>query len=133
MILPTAALSFRGMALVARMTRSSFLDVLEQDYIRTLRAYGLSEIIINFKYVLKNSFVPVATVIGLSFGGALTGTFLVETIFDWPGMGLFMTQSIRYNDYSAILGVTVITCFIYVIVNFLIDIFYAFLDPRIKF
>lgn len=132
MILPAVTLAYGSLAQVTRMTRSTMLDVLGQDYIRTARASGLSERTVIFGYALKNAIVPTLTIVGLSFGYMLAGTFLVELVFNYPGMGFYAVQAIRSIDYPAIMGVTILVATFYVIINLGIDVIQAFLDPRVK-
>lgn len=133
LILPTVTLSMRSLALVMRMVRSSLLDVLTQDFIRTARSMGFAERTVVLRYALKNAMLPVVTVITLEFGKLLGGTFLVETVFDWPGMGLYALQSITANDYSAILGVSMVLTVGYMLGNTAADILYARMDPRVRY
>jgi ABC-type dipeptide/oligopeptide/nickel transport system permease component len=131
-ILPAVTLAAYPMALIARMTRSTMLEVLSQDYIRTARAYGLKERFIVYVYALKNAIGPTLTVIGLTFAFAITGTFFVEIIFNWPGLGLFTVRSLLNLDYPAIMGITLFGAFMYVIINLIVDLLQAWVDPRIS-
>jgi peptide/nickel transport system permease protein len=131
-ILPAVALAAYPLALIARMTRSSMLEVLSLDYIRTARAYGLKERFIVYVYALKNAIGPTLTVIGLTFAFAITGTFFVEIIFNWPGLGLFTVRSLLNLDYPAIMGITLFGAFMYVIINLIVDLLQAWVDPRIS-
>ena len=132
MILPAIALATISMALIARMTRSSLLEVLGQDYIRTARAKGVIERRVVLRHGLRNAILPVVTVIGLTLGALLSGAVLTETIFGLTGIGLTITQSILGRDYPVIQAVTLITAILYVTVNLIVDVSYAFLDPRIR-
>jgi peptide/nickel transport system permease protein len=132
MILPAIALATISMALIARMTRSSLLEVLGQDYIRTARAKGVIERRVVLRHGLRNAILPVVTVIGLTLGALLSGAVLTETIFGLTGIGLTITQSILGRDYPVIQAVTLITAILYVTVNLVVDVSYAFLDPRIR-
>jgi peptide/nickel transport system permease protein len=132
LILPAIALGTIPMALIARMTRSSLLDVLGQDYIRTARAKGLQNRLVVFRHGLKNAMLPVVTVIGLSVGALLSGAVLTETIFGLTGVGRTVFESIIARDYIVIQGFTLIIAMIYVAVNLVVDISYGFLDPRIR-
>lgn len=132
LILPAFCLSYHSMGIILRMTRSSMLDVMNQDYIRTARAKGLSERNVIYKHTLRNALIPTTTVIGLAFGGLLGGAILTETIFSWPGMGKYMFDSISGRDFPAIMGCTLLIALIYIIANLIVDISYAFLDPRIR-
>lgn len=131
-ILPALTLAAYPLALIARMTRSTMLEVLSQDYIRTARAYGLKERFIVYVYALKNAIGPTLTVIGLTFAFAITGTFFVEIIFNWPGLGLFTVRSLLNLDYPAIMGITLFGAFMYVLVNLIVDLLQAWVDPRIS-
>jgi peptide/nickel transport system permease protein len=129
--LPAIALSTIPMAIVARMTRSSMLEVLRQDYIKTARAKGLSETKVVFKHALRNSLIPVVTVIGLQFGILLGGAILTETVFAWPGVGKWLYDGVMKRDYMVIQGGTMLVATIFVVVNTLVDVLYAFINPRI--
>ena len=107
------------------------LDVLSLDYVRTARAYGLSENLIAFKYALKNALGPTVAIIGLSFAYALTGSFFVEVIFNWPGLGLYTVHSLLSLDYPAIMGVTLLGAVAYIFFNFVVDLTQSVLDPRV--
>lgn len=130
-LLPAITLAAYPMALIARMTRSTMLEVLTQDYIRTARAYGIKERFIIYIYALKNAIGPTLTVIGLTFAFAITGTFFVEIIFNWPGLGLFTVRSLLNLDYPAIMGITLFGAVMYVTINLIVDLLQAWVDPRI--
>ena len=130
--LPAATLAAYPMGLIARMTRATMLEVLSQDYIRTARAYGVREWFITGVYSLKNALGPTLTVIGLSMAYALTGTFFVELIFNWPGLGIFTVHSLLKVDYPAIMGVTLFAAVGYVVINLIVDLLQAWIDPRIS-
>ncbi|BCB03700.1 dipeptide transport system permease protein DppB [Bacillus sp. KH172YL63] len=132
MVLPTLALATGPMAIIARLTRSSMLEVLTQDYIRTARAKGLSPMKIVVKHALKNALMPVVTVLGTLAAGILTGTFVIEQIFAIPGMGKYFVESINQRDYPVIMGTTVFYSAFLIVMLFLVDLTYGFLDPRIK-
>jgi peptide/nickel transport system permease protein len=132
MILPAIALGTIPMAIIARMTRSSLLEVLGQDYVRTARAKGLTERLVLFRHSLRNALLPVVTVIGLSLGALLSGAVLTETIFNLTGLGKTLVESILSRDYIVIQGATLFVAFMYVFVNLVVDISYAYLDPRIR-
>lgn len=132
MILPTLALATGPMAIIARLTRSSMLEVLTQDYIKTAKAKGLSPVKIVFKHALRNALLPVITVLGSLAASILTGTFVIEKIFAIPGMGKYFVESINTRDYPVIMGTTVFYSSILIIMLFLVDIAYGVLDPRIK-
>lgn len=131
-ILPTIALATGPMAIIARLIRSSMLDVLTQDYIRTARAKGLPPFLIIMKHALKNALLPVVTVLGTLAASILTGTFIIEKIFAIPGMGKYFVDSINMRDYPVIMGTTVFYSAILIVMLFLVDIAYGWLDPRIK-
>jgi peptide/nickel transport system permease protein len=133
LVLPSLALGSIPMAYVARMTRSSLLEVLSQDYIRTARAKGLRELAVILIHALKNAFLPIITVIGLLLGGLLGGAILTETIFSWPGMGRLVVDRVLARDYSAVQGGVLLIAFVFVLINLLVDISYAYLDPRIRY
>lgn len=133
LFLPALALGTIPMAIIARMTRSSMLEVLRQDYIRTERSKGLSEKIVIYKHALRNALIPVVTVIGLNFGLLLAGAILTETVFAWPGVGKYAVDAVRYRDYPAVQGVTMFFAIIFVFVNLIVDILYAYIDPRIHY
>ena len=132
LILPSLTLAAYPTGLIARMTRAAMLEVLGQDYIRTARAYGTKERIIIYLYALKNAISPTLTVVGLTFAFALTGTFFVEIIFNWPGLGLFTVRSLLNVDYPAIMGMTLFGAVGYVLINLLVDLLQAWVDPRIS-
>lgn len=130
--LPAIALSTIPMAIVARMTRSSMLEVLRQDYIKTARAKGLSEMKVVLKHALRNGLIPVVTVIGLQFGILLGGAILTETVFAWPGVGKWIYEGVVKRDYMVIQGGTMLVATAFVVVNTLVDILYAVINPRIS-
>jgi peptide/nickel transport system permease protein len=131
-ILPAIVLGARPAALIARMTRSSMLETLKQDYIRTARAKGLSPGVILVRHALKNAFLPVLTTAGVSFGYLLSGSFVVETIFTVPGVGFASIDALSKRDYTLIQGTTLVIAVAFVVVNLAIDLLYAMLDPRLK-
>jgi peptide/nickel transport system permease protein len=132
MIMPAFCLSYISLAEIARMTRSSMLEVMGQDYIRTARAKGLPENKVIYKHAFRNALIPTVTIIGLSFGGLLAGAVLTETIFNWPGLGSWAAESIVRIDTAAIIGFTIIVAIMYTIVNLVVDLMYAYLDPRVR-
>ena len=132
MILPALALGTIPMAIIARMTRSSLLDVLGLEYVRTARAKGLTERLVLFRHALRNALLPVVTVIGLSLGALLSGAVLTETIFGLTGLGRTITEAIEGRDYIVVQGLTLVTAIIYILVNLAVDVSYGFLDPRIR-
>ena len=131
-ILPAVTLSTIPMAIVARMTRSSMLDVLRQDYIKTAKAKGLSQSKVIFKHALRNALIPVVTTIGLQFGILLGGAILTETIFAWPGVGKWMYDAVSQRDYMVIQGGTLFIATIFVVINLVVDVLYAVINPRIS-
>jgi peptide/nickel transport system permease protein len=132
LILPSIVLGSYSAGIIARITRSSLLEVLGMDYIRTARAKGLSERFVILRHGLSNALIPVVTVIGLSYGTLLSGAVLTESIFAWPGLGRYMFRASTSQDFPAIMGVSMLIAAIYVGVNFVVDILYYFLDPRIR-
>lgn len=133
LILPAFTLSTIPLAILTRITRSAMLEVLSQDYIRTARAKGLPERWVIFKHALKNALLPVVTIIGLQFGTLLGGAILTETIFSWPGIGSWIYAGILNRDYPVVQGGVVFVAIAFVLINLLVDISYAFIDPRIKY
>lgn len=131
-IMPVIALAGYSMSFIARLSRSSVLDVIRQDYIRTAKAKGLSRNVVIYKHALKNALIPVVTYLGPLAAGILTGSFVVETIFGIPGLGREFVQNIANRDYMTIMGVTVFDSAILVALNFLVDLIYPLVDPRIK-
>ncbi len=133
LIMPAVAVGTIPMAIIARMTRSSLLEVLRQDYIRTARAKGLSERAVIFRHALKNAFLPVITIIGLQLGTLLVGAILTETIFSLPGMGRLIVDRILSRDYPVVQGAVLVFATVFVFINLLVDLSYAYLDPRIRY
>ncbi len=133
LILPSIALATIPMATVARVTRSSMLEVLRQDFIRTERAKGLSERLVIYRHAVRNAMIPVITVIGLNFGLLLAGALLTETVFSWPGIGKYVVKAVTMRDYPVVQGCVMFFAFIFVIVNLIADILYVLIDPRIKY
>jgi len=132
LLLPAITLGTGQAGLAARMTRSSMLEVVRQDYIRTARAKGLAEKTVIIKHALKNALIPIITVIGNQFGHALGGAVLTETIFAWPGVGRLMIEGIGKRDRPVVIGCVVMLCIMISIVNLAVDVLYAYIDPRIK-
>ncbi len=132
-IMPSLALAFNPMCYIARLMRSSMLDVLRQDYIKTSYAKGLTERKVLFKHALRNAILPVVTYLGPLAAGILTGGFVIEKIFTIPGMGKFFVESINNRDYPLIMGVTVFYSSILVLMNLVVDLLYGVIDPRIKY
>lgn len=131
-LLPAATLAFASLATITRMTRSSMLEVLRENYARAARSFGLPERTVIYKFCLRNALIPTLTVVGLSYGVALGGTFLVESIFNWPGLGRYMAEALVSFDYPSIVGVTLFYAVMYVIVNLIVDLLYAYIDPRVR-
>lgn len=131
-ILPAITLGTGSAATVVRMTRSSMLEVIRQDYISTARAKGISEKQVTRRHMLKNAMIPIVTAVGLQFGSLLGGAMLTETVFSWPGLGRLMVDSIGSKDIPMVLGATVFLAVMFSIVNLIVDLVYAFIDPRIK-
>ena len=132
-IMPWITLGYLNAALIARMTRSSMLDVLRQDYIRTARAKGLAERLVIYKHALKNAFNPILTVIGLAIMRLVAGSVVIETVFNVPGIGRLVVNSVSRRDYPMIQGALLITAMLIVLVNLGIDLLYAVFDPRIRY
>ena len=133
LILPAIALGTIPMAIIARTTRSSMLEVLRQDFIRTERAKGLSERKVIYKHAIRNAMVPVVTVIGLNFGLLLSGAILTETVFSWPGVGRLVVDSVFDRDYPLVIGCILVFALVFVIVNLITDLLYTYIDPRIHY
>ncbi len=133
LILPALALGFINSAIIARLTRASLLQVLNEDYIRTARAKGLSERPVLLRHALRNSLIPVITVLGPLFAALITGTFVIETVFGIPGMGRYFVSSVQSRDYPVIMGTILLYAFLLVAANMVVDILYAWVDPRIRF
>jgi len=131
-ILPALVLGFGTMAYTTRLTRSSMLEVLRQDYIRTARAKGLHERVVVYRHMIRNALIPVVTIIGPAMVGLVTGSFIIETMFGFPGMGRAYVQSISQRDYSMILGTTILYIFMLTIANLTVDLMYVIIDPRIR-
>jgi peptide/nickel transport system permease protein len=131
-IMPAVCLGFAIIAFISRMARSSMLNVLGEDYIKTARAKGLKEGSVVYRHALRNAILPVITVSGALYGQLLAGAILTETIFSWPGMGLYTVRSIMSLDFQPIMGFTIVIAFFYVIINLLVDILYVLFDPRIR-
>jgi peptide/nickel transport system permease protein/oligopeptide transport system permease protein len=132
-ILPSLTLASFSVALIARMTRSSMLEVLGQEYVRTARAKGLSELLVVSRHALKNALIPIVTVVGLQFGTLLGGAVLTESVFGWPGMGLLLVDSIFSRDYAMVQGIVLVFSSLFILTNLLVDLLYAVIDPRIHY
>ncbi len=133
LIMPGLALATIPMAIIARMTRSSMLEVMRSDYVRTARAKGQKMFWVVYKHALKNAIIPVLTIIGLQMGLLLGGAILTESIFAWPGIGRYIYEAINFRDYPVIQSGILVVAFIFVMINLLIDILYSLIDPRIKY
>ena len=132
LVLPAFAVGTISLAVIARMTRSALLEVLGQDYIRTAKAKGLRHLIVIRKHALRNALIPIVTIIGIQTGGLLSGAVLTETIFSLPGVGSRMVEAILSRDYPVVQGFSVVIAFIFVITNLIVDVSYAYLDPRVR-
>ena len=131
LVLPAVTLGINATALLARMTRGTLVEVLSQDYIRTARAKGLAERVVIFKHALRNALIPVVTVAGLEFGSLLAGAVITETIFAWPGLGQLLVGSILSRDYPVVQGAVLLVAFTFTLVNLMVDLLYAWIDPRV--
>ena len=131
-ILPVASNSMFGIAIIIRMTRTTMLEVIRQDYIRTARSKGLSEVDMILKHALKNSLIPVVTAVGGQIAFIIAGSVIVETIFSMPGVGMYLISGIQSRDYPVINGIVIVLALFICLINLLVDIVYAFIDPRIK-
>jgi dipeptide transport system permease protein len=131
-VLPGVTLATIPMAVIARLSRSSMLEVLSQDYIRTARAKGLPEHRVILVHALRNALIPIITVIGNNFAVLLTGAVLTETVFSWPGLGRTMVEAISQYDYPIVLGGVIIMAGVFVLVNLIVDLTYGFIDPRVR-
>ncbi|GAA1565506.1 ABC transporter permease [Dactylosporangium maewongense] len=132
LVLPAVTLGASLAAINMRMTRSSMLEVLNQDYVRTARAKGLAERVILVRHALRNSLIPVVTVLGIELGALLGGTVIVEQVFAWPGLGTMVIRGISQRDYPVVQGTLLFLAFFYVLVNYLVDLVYTYLDPRLR-
>jgi peptide/nickel transport system permease protein len=132
LVLPATVLSSYNLGVLARVMRGSTLDVLGEDYVRTARAKGLDERDVTLRHAARNALIPVVTVIGLGFGRLLSGAVIIETVFSWPGLGLYAFRSATSLDFPAIMGVGIVIATIYLLANLAVDLAYAFVDPRIQ-
>jgi peptide/nickel transport system permease protein len=132
-VLPGLTLAAFSVALIARMTRSSMLEVLEADYVRTARAKGAVERRVVYRHALRNAFIPVLTVIGIQFGTLLGGAVLTESVFGWPGIGRLLVDSIFSRDFPMVQGIIVVYALLFIFVNLIVDVLYAFVNPRIEY
>ncbi len=133
LVLPAITLGAMSTGMIARMTRSSMLEVMRQDYVRTARAKGLKESVVNVRHAMRNALIPVITVAGLQFGMLLGGSVLTETVFTWPGVGRLMIDSINNRDYPVVQGAVLLIALVFTAVNLLVDITYSVVDPRIRY
>jgi peptide/nickel transport system permease protein len=131
--MPAFCLSYVYLAIITRIVRSSMISVMGLDFITTARANGISEAAIILKHCLKNSLIPTVTITGLSIGELLGGAILTETIFNWPGMGKYVVDSVNFLDFPAMMGFTLVVALAYVLINLAVDVLYAFLDPQIRY
>lgn len=132
-VLPSLTLASFSVALVARMTRSTMLEVLGQDFVRTARAKGLREYVVVYHHALRNALIPIITAVGLQFGALLGGAVLTETVFGWPGMGQLLVESIFARDYPMVQGIVLVFSGLFILTNCLVDLSYVFIDPRIHY
>jgi ABC-type dipeptide/oligopeptide/nickel transport system permease component len=132
-ILPSITLASFSVALVARMTRASMLEMLGQDFVRTARAKGIREWLVIYHHALRNALIPIITAVGLQFGALLGGAVLTETVFGWPGLGRLLVDSIFARDYPMVQGIVLIFSTLFILINFLVDLSYVFIDPRIHY
>jgi peptide/nickel transport system permease protein len=133
LILPALTLAAFSVALIARMTRSSMLEVLGQEYVRTARAKGVGETLVVARHALRNALVPILTVVGLQFGALLGGAVLTESVFGWPGMGLLLVDSIFSRDYPMVQGIVLVFSTLFILTNLAVDLLYVVIDPRIRY
>jgi peptide/nickel transport system permease protein len=131
--IPAAAVGFRASALIMRLTRSSMLEVMRQDYIRTARAKGASEQTVNYDHALRNAMLPVITIIGIEAAFLIGGLIVTETVFNIPGVARFLVEAIQWRDYPIVQNLVMLIAFVVVFMNFLVDMAYALFDPRIKY
>ncbi|WP_077368501.1 ABC transporter permease [Anaerosalibacter sp. Marseille-P3206] len=131
-VMPVLALGLRQIAYIARMMRTSMLDVLSQDYVRTAKAKGLSRAAVTWKHTIRNAILPIVTILGVSIAGVVVGSFVIENIFAIPGIGKHFVQSITHQDYTLIMGTTIFYAIILIVMMFIVDIVYGLVDPRIR-
>lgn len=132
LLLPAISLGANSAAIIARMTRSSLLEVIRQDYITTARAKGLAERVVLYKHAVRNALIPVVTVMGVQFGYLLSGSILTETVFSWPGVGRLMVQSIFARDYPVVQGAILFVAVNFALVNLVVDLLYGVINPRLR-
>lgn len=133
LVLPSVTLGLVVSAVLARITRASMLEALNQDYVRTARAKGLREFFVVGRHAFRNAMIPVVTIVGLLIGNLLAGAFIIEAVFGYPGIGLLAVNALQTRDFPMIQGIVLFVAVVYVVINVLVDILYAFIDPRIKF
>jgi ABC-type dipeptide/oligopeptide/nickel transport system permease component len=133
LVLPSLTLASYNISLVARLTRSSMLDVLGQDYVRTARAKGLARRIVIVRHAVRNALIPIVTVIGLQFGTLLGGAVIVEAVFAWPGIGLLVVNAIQWRDYPIVQATVLFSSIIFIVVNLVLDVVYVWIDPRVRY
>lgn len=133
LVLPAVSVSFYTLAVLTRLTRSSMLEAVKQDYVRTARAKGLSEVVVVYRHALRNALLPVVTLAGIQFGHLLAGAVVTETIFAWPGMGRLAVAAILSRDFPVVQGVILVISIMFVLINLAVDIVYAVIDPRIRY
>lgn len=133
LVLPAATLGLRSAAFLARITRSTMLDVLGQDYVRTARAKGLTERVITIRHALRAAMIPLVTVIGMEIGGLIGGAVIIESVFAYPGMGQLAVQALNTRDFPLIQGIVLLSALAYIVANLLVDILYCVLDPRVRY
>jgi len=133
LVLPAIVLGTSSAGVIARMTRSSMMDILRQDYITTAKSKGLPSRIVIYRHALRNALIPTVTVVGLEFGYMLAGAVLTETVFSWPGVGRLIVDSIMARDYPVVQASLLLVAGLFVLVNLGVDVLYAFLDPRIRY
>jgi glutathione transport system permease protein len=132
-ILPSVTLGAAVAAVMARFTRASFVEVIQEDFVRTARAKGLSESVVVFKHTLRNALIPVVTMMGLQFGFLLGGSIVVETVFNWPGLGRLLVDSVNQRDYPVIQGLVLLFSMEFILINLLVDVLYGAINPSIRY
>ncbi len=132
LILPSLVLGAYSMGFITRITRSSMLEVLRQEYVRTARAKGLAEWLVILRHALRNAAMPAVTAIGLAFGNLMAGAVMTETVFAWPGIGRYAVESAAKVDFAPLMGVTLLVAVVYIVINWMVDLSYALLDPRVR-
>ena len=132
LILPALCLGLIQMSNIARMTRAEMLEVISQDYVKTARAKGLPNWMVILKHALRNALIPTTTIIGLTLGDLLGGDVMIESVFQWPGIGKYITDAIANADFPAVMGATIVICAVFILINLVVDILYTVIDPRVK-